>query len=113
AEVVGDPELRREAAGVAAAMRGGQSVPGSIRGARLFPPLLGWIIITGQAQGNLAPALRQAAQIYRRQAVHGADLLRVVLPTALLLAIGATATALYCLTLFVPFVNLMFKLAEG
>jgi type II secretory pathway component PulF len=111
AEAAGDPAMRREAAKVAAATRRGQSVPDSVRDSHLFPPLLRWMVIAGQEQGALAPALRHAAQIYRRHAVHQADLIRVFLPTALLLLIGMTATTFYALTLFIPFANLMYNLA--
>jgi type II secretory pathway component PulF len=111
ADATGDPAMRRAAAEVAAATRGGASMPESVRGSHLFPPLLNWMVVAGQQQGAVAPALRHAAQNYRRRALYQADLIRVFLPTTLVVLIGASATLLYALTLFVPFSNLLFNLS--
>jgi type II secretory pathway component PulF len=113
ADATGDSAMRRAAAGVAAATRRGDSLPDSVRGSHLFPPLLNWMVVAGQQQGTLVAALRNAAQIYRRRAVYQADLIRVFLPTTLVLLVGATATLLYALTLFLPFSNLLYHLSEG
>jgi general secretion pathway protein F len=86
-------------------------VPESLRGARLFPPLLCWIVAAGQERGALVPALRHAAQSYRRRALYQADLIRVFLPTTLVLLVGASATLLSALTLFVPIADLLSRLS--
>ena len=51
------------------------------------------------------------AGMYRRRARHLEEKLRVLLPVVLLFAIGATATLLYALTLFIPFTTLLQELA--
>jgi general secretion pathway protein F len=109
AEATGDASLRRAAGTIADAIRRGEP-PGDGAGGAL-PPLLGWLMATGARQGGLAAALRQAAGLYRRRALQRADLLRAMLPTVMLFAIGATATLFYTLSLFIPLTELLGNLA--
>jgi type II secretory pathway component PulF len=111
AEATGDAELRRAAGEIAAAGRRGDSLAESVRGAKPVPPLLRWLIATGRQPETLVPALRHAAQTYRRRAILLAEFVRVFLPVILLFAIGVTATLLYGLTLFVPFSAILNSLA--
>jgi general secretion pathway protein F len=76
-----------------------------------FPPLLRWLMAAGQRQGALLPALKHAAETYRRRAEQQADLVRVLLPVVLTVAIGGSATALYALSLFVPYTSMLRALA--
>jgi general secretion pathway protein F len=105
----GDAAMIRSARGVAEAARRGDSARDSLGRDRAgpFPPLLRWLIATGERQGNLVPALKHAAESYRRRALHQAEAARVALPTLLLILIGAGATLLYALTLFVPLTTLL------
>lgn len=113
ADTTGDPAMHRAAAEVAGASRRGAAVADSIRGSHLFPPLLNWMVVAGLQLGAPAPALRHAAQIYRRRALYRADLIRIFLPATLVVLIGASATLLYALTLFLPFMGLLNNLADG
>ena len=77
-----------------------------------FPPLLTWLMAAGPRHSPLGtpallPALKHAAETYRRRAAHQADLARVFLPVVLTITIGGTATLLYTLTLFVPYTSLL------
>ena len=56
-------------------------------------------------------ALKQMGARYRNSARHQADKIRVFLPTILLIGIGASATMLYALTLFLPLTTLWKSLA--
>ena len=108
AEATGDPALAASAASVAEAARRGESPRPSARADGL-PPMLRWLMgAAGTRQGLLAPALRHAAETYRRRAADRADLIRVALPSLLLLAIGAGATLALTLTLIVP-LSLLFR----
>ncbi|AGA30461.1 type II secretion system F family protein [Singulisphaera acidiphila] len=80
-------------------------------GARGIPPLLRWILISGQGQGRLADSLAQIATIYRKRALYQAEKLKVFLPTMMLLGIGLSATLLYALTFFIPMSELLRGLA--
>jgi type II secretory pathway component PulF len=110
ADATGDPALRRAADEVAAASRRGE--PPGAGGSDLLPPLLRWVMAAGGHQGDLVSALRHAARVYRRRALHQAELVRIFVPILLLFALGATVTALYALTLFVPLTELLGGLAD-
>ncbi len=111
AEASGDAALARCGRELAAASSRGESPREALAVPPALPPLLRWLLTTGQRQAELASALRQAAATYRKRAAHQAEKVRVLLPTVLLFAIGASATLAYALTLFVPFVSLLRGLA--
>ena len=111
AEASGDATLAREGKAVAEALRRGDSLSDGLRDARAFPPSLRWLMLAGLARGALAPALRHAAETYRRRALDRAESIRLLLPTVLLFAIGASATLVYGLTLFVPLSEMLVDLA--
>jgi general secretion pathway protein F len=79
--------------------------------ARALPPLLRWMLATGQQQSALASSLHALAAIYRSRAEHQADKIRVFLPIVLLLVIGLSACLAFALSLFVPFAALLKDLA--
>jgi type II secretory pathway component PulF len=74
---------------------------------RAFLPMLRWVLATGQEQGSLVSALRSLGELYRKRAQFQAQKLSIFLPTILMVVIGASATFLYALALFVPLVNLL------
>jgi type II secretory pathway component PulF len=111
ARAVGDRPLQREGMRVAESLNQGQSLRDALRDATAIPPLLRWLLATGQSQGNLLAALQHAAESYRRRTLDQAEIARVFLPKLLMFAIGATATALFALTLFVPLSALLKGLA--
>jgi type II secretory pathway component PulF len=77
-----------------------------------IPPLLHWLIVAGASQPNLAAVLRQNANMYRRRAIARADWLRWRLPVILTVAIGGTATLIYALLLFVPWISVLKELTH-
>jgi type II secretory pathway component PulF len=72
-----------------------------------LPPMLDWLIRSGAGQKNLAAVLRQNAETYRRRAIARADWLRWRLPVFLTVAVGGTATLLYGLVLFIPWISIL------
>jgi general secretion pathway protein F len=110
-DATGDPALRNDAHRVAASVRRGEPLGEVLRGSGAIPPLLRWLMATGESQGSLAAALHHAATSYRHRALHQADLARVFLPTILLFVIGATATLIYGLSLFLPLSAMLRELA--
>ena len=63
-------------------------------------------------QGSLSGALRNLAGHYRKRGRHQAEKLALLLPTVLMIAIGASATLFYALALFIPVVNLLKQLSS-
>lgn len=112
-EATGDRALIEAGGRIAEAARRGEPTRVALReGEGGLPPLLRWMIATGQGQGSLGPALRHAAETYRVRALRRAEVMRTTLPTILLVAIGATAAAAYVLALFVPWTQLLDSLAR-
>jgi len=109
-EAAGDPVLEASARATAADVRRGETAGGRPVGSA-FPPLLAWVLQTGPRQGDLVTALRQLARRYRSEARRQSEKLRVLLPALLLLGVGASATALYALALFVPLTSLWYGLS--
>lgn len=110
-EASGNAALARSSRELAAGIERGASPAEALAGRTAFPPLLRWLLATGPRQGDLVAALRQMAGRYRGQARHQADKIRIFLPTILLFGIGATATLLYALALFIPLTALWSGLA--
>ena len=110
AEASGDSSLVASARQVAEATgRGETGTPPSAARVDGLPPMLRWLMgAAGTRQGLLVPALRHAAETYRRRAADRTDLIRVALPTLLMLALGGTATLVLALTLIVP-LSLLFR----
>jgi type II secretory pathway component PulF len=111
AEASGDRALVATARDLAEASRRGEPLAQGMRGPSALPPLLRWLIATGQQQGMLVAALRHAAQVYRRRAIDQAELIRVLLPAMLMILIGGLATLAFALTLFLPMTSLLRDLA--
>ena len=110
-EASGNGAIVRSSGEVAAAIERGEAPSAGVKASCAFPPMLQWVIATGPQQRDLITSLRQMAQRYRADARFQADKIRVLMPTILLLAIGATATALYALALFGPLTTLWTSLA--
>jgi general secretion pathway protein F len=107
AESTGDAKMRAAAQQAAEALRRGQRLDPKAVDGRKFPPLLRWVMVAGQRDGALLPALRHAAATYHQRARHQADMVRLFLPVALTLAIGGSVTLIYALLLFVPYTSML------
>ena len=113
AESTGDARLTRAARQLADAIARGES-PASALGKidrGTFLPMMRWVLATGQEQGSLVAALQNLAGVYRKRASYQAEKLAVFLPTILMIGIGASATLLYGLALFIPLTNMLRELA--
>ena len=80
-------------------------------GAEDLPPMLRWLLVTGQDRGTLLEALRHAAAMYRRRGSHQAEMARLFLPVLLTVLIGGGVTLIYALLLFGPWISLLDQLA--
>jgi len=107
AEASGSAKLCDEARQVAAAVREGRALGDCLALAPSFPPLLAWLIQTGQQRGALAPALRHSAETYRQRARQRGDAARLVLPI-LLTTVVAGGVVLICAVLVLwPWISLL------
>ena len=113
AEAGGDHRMAEAARRIAAALERGDPAGRAFheRDGRAFPPLLRWTLASALPGGQLPGALYTLASSYRRRADFRAERLRILLPTILLVLLGATATLIYGLTLFVPLSRMLADLA--
>ncbi len=111
AEASDDPALVKTCRTLADAVKGGASPAEALGEGSTLPPLLRWLIATGIHHGDLVGALRHMAALYHRRAQIQAEKVRLLLPTLMICAIGASAALVYALTLFIPFVTLLEELA--
>ena len=107
AEAAGDRRMIRGSKEIADALSRGLTLQygGVLR--REFPPLLNWLMVSGQSRGTLLPALRHAADFYGRSARRDADLARVFVPVLLTVLVGGTVTLIYALLLFLPWTQVL------
>jgi general secretion pathway protein F len=113
AEATGNARMLRGARELALALSRGEPAAGVLAtiDPAAFLPMLRWVLATGQQQGSLVEALKNLTDHYRNRARFHAEKLHVLVPTLLLLAIGASATMLYGLAIFVPLINILRQLS--
>jgi general secretion pathway protein F len=77
-----------------------------------FPPLLAWLISSGGRRQTFVAMARHVADTYRRRVLRESQWLRDFLPMWLIVVAGGGMVALYGVTTFLPFTQLMEHLAE-
>ncbi len=109
ADATGNERMAQGARELAAALERGEPSARALATVdrRTFLPMLRWVLATGQGQGSLVSALHNLGDLYRQRGQFQAQKLSVLLPTILLVVVGASVTFLYALALFVPLVNLL------
>jgi len=114
AESTGNPRLVAGARQLAEAVTRGEPVKAALASTdrRSILPMLRWVLASGQEQGSLVTALHNLTDLYRKRARYQAEKLYVLLPVVLLIAIGASATLLYGLALFIPVIDMLYQLAS-
>jgi type II secretory pathway component PulF len=115
ADSSGDPRLSRGSRSLAEALSRGESSSVGIQHVALgtFPPMLRWVLASGQVQGSLVESLRELTTLYRRRAQFKSEKLKIVLPTVLMVGIGGSAVLFYSVSLFGPFVHLLNQLSQS
>jgi type II secretory pathway component PulF len=107
----GDPQTVRIAQQLATTLRQGKTRPA--QGEPAFPPLITWLMLAAGRDGALLPALSHAASAYHRRARHQSELLRVFLPVALTVVVCGSVTAVFALSLFIPYATMLRTMSLG
>lgn len=110
AEASGDNALIAAARQWADNIRQGRTRPAD--GVPGLPPLLRWLIAGGQRNEVLLPALRQAADDYRRRVQDKAEMGRVLLPVFVTCFVSGLIVAAYAMCLLAPYFYLLHGLAK-
>ena len=106
AECSADRRLLRTAHELASTLARGGTPPEPERLTE-FPPLLAWLVSVGGRQQTFVTVARHVADTYRRRIVRESRWLREVLPMWLVVVIGGGLVALFGLTTFLPFTQLL------
>jgi type II secretory pathway component PulF len=112
AEPTGDRRLSAAMTGLAGAVTRGEPIKSALAAMdqRAVLPMLRWVLASGQEQGSLVVGLEHLTDVYRKRAIYQAEKLYIFLPVVVLIAVGAGATLLYGLALFIPVVDMLREL---
>ena len=112
-EATGEAALIRDSRKVAEAMRLGRPAEEAAAEAasRSFSPMLRWVLAYGRTEGSVVRALRNLVPMYRSRAALRATKMRTLLPSLIVVFVGATAALMYALTLFLPLTGMLNELA--
>lgn len=78
-----------------------------------FPPLLAWMLTSGELQRELPKVLRRGAEVYRDEANRRAQWLRIYIPLILTMVFGGGTVAAYALVTLGPFVLILRQMTEA
>ena len=110
ADASGDRGLSRAARKFSHQLRKGEVFRSRDDLPRTFPPLLGWSIASGMGGNSLDRTLATSAEMYRQRAMRSARWAAIYMPIMLTLVVGGSAVFLQAMVVFLPFVNLMYRL---
>jgi len=102
AESTNDPRWHSEARAVTDQLTRGSSLVDALKSAKSLPPLVNWMLATGEKQGTLAVTLRQLADMYRRRALQQATTLRIWIPVVITICVTGTIGLAYGLIFLIP-----------
>ncbi|NUQ61601.1 MAG: type II secretion system F family protein [Pirellulales bacterium] len=110
AEASGDRRIADASGQIAERIRRGEAVVKRGDLPENFPPLLGWLLLTGGRQPDLGGSLLRTAAVYRERSARTAAWTAVYLPISMTILLGGTATLLCGLAAFVPIVRMLYHL---
>jgi type II secretory pathway component PulF len=108
-EASSDPLMAYRTAVVHDRLVHGTTFGASLRGLGLLPEWVAWMAGAGEQRGALAPALRQIANVYRRQVEARAALLQSILPAFMIIGTAGLVVGVFVIALMLPLI----KLIEG
>ena len=108
AEATGDPKLVASTRQVAENVRLGVPLAEALeQKGQAIHPWLRWELAVAPDEKRLAAGLARTSEVFSRKASRQAELVRMLLPALLMIAIGGLAAALSILTIFLPWTNLL------
>jgi general secretion pathway protein F len=110
ADASGDPNLRDGARQLGQLVAEGHSFTSRDQLPPAFPPMIGWLLVSGTQRSQLTHALRMSAENYRRRAASAAAWNAAYLPLVLTALVGGFVTLLQALAVFAPVLRLLYEL---
>ena len=110
ADSTDNARFHREARSVSENLAQGNTLSTALSSVKSLPPLVRWMLVTGEKQGTLSLTLRQLADTYRRRALRQAADLKTWLPVIITIGVTGTIGLAYGLAFFIPMRALLFGL---
>lgn len=108
-----DRRLHRDARKVSEELTRGNSLATSLQTVKSLPPLVRWMLATGEMQGTLAYTLRQLCEIYRRRALRRSQIMKIWIPVAMTIVFTTLIGTTYGLAFFIPLRSFLLELMQG
>jgi type II secretory pathway component PulF len=112
ADSTNDLRWHREAREVAKDLTNGASLNEALKAARSLPPLVRWMLATGEKQGTLAATLRQLSETYRRRALRRSAIIKIWLPVCMTIFVTGSIGLTYSLAFFLPLRDFLMGLSQ-
>jgi general secretion pathway protein F len=106
---VGSPAMERGGKELAERLRRGEKLDRFPAG---FPPLVAWTLVSGGDPARLPHVLSRAAETYREEVARRGQWLQLYVPVVMVVGICGTVTLLYALLTLLPWILVMYRLAE-
>ena len=110
ADASGDPNLRDGARQLGQLVAEGHNFTSRDQLPSAFPPMIGWLLVSGTQRSQLTHALRVSAENYRKRAANAATWNATYLPLVLTALVGGFVTLLQALAVFGPVLHLLYSL---
>ncbi|HEX5104537.1 MAG TPA: type II secretion system F family protein [Pirellulaceae bacterium] len=106
---VGSPQMERGGKELAERLRRGEKMDRIPAG---FPPLVAWTLVSGSDASRLPHVLSRTAQTYREEVARRGQWLQLYVPLVMIVGICGTVAMLYALLTLLPWILVMYRLAE-
>jgi type II secretory pathway component PulF len=107
-----DPLMAMQAGVIHGRLSQGMPLALALRGMGLLPEWVSWMAGAGEQRGALGTALRQIANLYRRQVDARASVLRSILPAFVIIGTAGVLTAVFALSVMLPMISLLEGLSK-
>lgn len=112
ADASSDPYLSGQAKVVRARLENGDPLGVALKGRGLLPEWVAWMTLAGERRGALPATLFQVAASYRRSVEARANVLRNVLPTAVIIFTAAVLAGAFIMAMVLPLITLIEGLSK-
>jgi type II secretory pathway component PulF len=106
---VGSPAMERGGKELAERLRRGEKIDRFPAG---FPPLVAWTLVSGAEASRLPHVLSRAAETYREEVARRGQWLQLYVPLVMIVGVCGTVALLYALLTLLPWILVMYRLAE-
>tara|TARA_Y100000758_G_scaffold278366_1_gene224235 strand:+ start:273 stop:1367 length:1095 start_codon:yes stop_codon:yes gene_type:complete len=108
----GDPKLSANRAEIISGIQNGVPLGEVLDKSEAMTPFLHWMIQAAEARSPLHATMAQATTILRRRAMFQVEWFQLAFPVLILAIVGGGTVLIYCLSLFLPVIDLLDSLSQ-